>query len=100
MGDFEGKRQAPLFVQVKELPKGQIKEIELIFDRQLMLSIAYEDGQEVKEHTFENRSAIDVGEVHTIAAVAENGENIIITGRKCVRFIGFAIKNLQNFNEK
>lgn len=82
MGDFEGKRQAPLFVRVKELPKGQIKEIELIFDRQLMLSIAYEDGQEIKENAFENRSAIDVGEVHTIAAVAENGENIIITGRK------------------
>ena len=47
-----------------------------------MLSIAYEDGQEVKENTFVNRSAIDVGEIHTIAAVAENGENIIITGRK------------------
>ena len=67
---------------MKELPKGQIKEIELIFDRKLMLSIAYEDGQEVKENTFVNRSAIDIGEVHTIAAVAENGENIIITGRK------------------
>jgi len=60
----------------------RIKEIELIFDRQLMLSIAYENGQTVKEHTFENRAAIDVGEVHTIAAVAENGENIILTGRK------------------
>lgn len=82
MGNFEVKRQAPLFVQVKELPIGQIKEIELIFDRQLMLSIAYEDGQKVKELAFENRSAIDVGEVHTIAAVAENGENLIITGRK------------------
>lgn len=47
-----------------------------------MLSIAYEDGQQVKEHDFTNRCAIDVGEVHTIAAVAENGENLIITGRK------------------
>ena len=36
----------------------------------------------VKEHAFENRSAIDVGEVHTIAAVAENGGDLIITGRK------------------
>ena len=47
-----------------------------------MLSIAYEDGKKVKENNFVNRSAIDVGEVHTIAAVAENGENVIITGRK------------------
>ena len=82
MGDFEGKRQAPLILWVKSLPKGQIKEIELIFDRQLQLSIAYEDGQEAKENTFVNRSAIDVGEIHTIAAVAENGENVVITGRK------------------
>ena len=82
MGDFEGKRQKPLSVWIKELPKGQIKEIELIFDRQLMLSIAYEDGKKSKENNFVNRSAIDVGEIHTIAAVAENGENVIITGRK------------------
>jgi putative transposase len=82
MGDFDRKRQPPLTVWVKELPKGQIKEIELIFDRKLMLSIAFEDGQEVKENNFVNRAAIDVGEVHTIAAVTENGGNIIITGRK------------------
>ncbi|WP_339229507.1 transposase [Oceanobacillus sp. FSL K6-2867] len=82
MGDFEGKRQAPLILWIKALPKGQIKEIELIFDRQLQLSIAYEDGQEAKENTSVNRSAIDVGEIHTIAAVAENGENVVITGRK------------------
>lgn len=82
MGDFEGKRQTPLILWIKELPKGPIKEIELIFDRQLQLSIAYEDGQEVKENSFVNRSAIDVGEVHTIAAVAENGENVVITGCK------------------
>ncbi|MCG7337660.1 transposase, partial [Sporosarcina sp. ACRSM] len=82
MGKVEGKLQAPLILWIKELPKGKIKEIELIFDRQLMLSMAYEDGQKVKENTFANRSAIDVGEIHTIAAVVENGENIIITGRK------------------
>ncbi|MBS4207319.1 RNA-guided endonuclease TnpB family protein [Bacillus sp. FJAT-50079] len=82
MGDFAGKRQKPLFIWVKELPKGQIKEIELIFDRKLIISIAYEDGKESKENNFTHRAAIDVGEIHTIAAVAENGENIIITGQK------------------
>ncbi|GIN93048.1 transposase [Siminovitchia terrae] len=81
MGIFEGKRQKPLNIWVKEWPKGKMKEIELIFDRQLMLSIAYEDGREVKENQFVNRAAIDVGEIHTITAVAENGENLIITGR-------------------
>uniref|UniRef100_UPI0028AEC76A transposase n=1 Tax=Siminovitchia terrae TaxID=1914933 RepID=UPI0028AEC76A len=81
MGIFEGRRQKPLNIWVKEWPKGKIKEIELIFDQQLMLSIAYEDGREVKENQFVNRAAIDVGEIHTITAVAENGENLIITGR-------------------
>ncbi|RST56961.1 transposase, partial [Siminovitchia terrae] len=71
MGIFEGKRQKPLNIWVKELPKGKMKEIELIFDRQLMLSIAYEDGREVTENQFVNRAAIDVGEIHTITAVAE-----------------------------
>ncbi|MBW8348019.1 transposase [Bacillus sp. IITD106] len=82
MGDFEGKRQKPLTIWIKELPKGNIKEMELVFDRKLMISIAYDDGKEAKENKSTNRSAIDVGEIHTIAAVAENGENIIITGRK------------------
>ena len=82
MGNFEGKRQKPLLVWLKKLPHGQIKEIELIYDRGLMLSIAFEDGQSEKENHFTNRAAIDVGEVHTIAAVAETGENLIITGRK------------------
>ena len=47
MGDFEGEKdKTHLYVWVKELPIGQIKEIELVFDRQLMLSIAYENGQD------------------------------------------------------
>lgn len=80
MGDLEGKRQKPLSLWVKELPKGKIKEIELIYDRKLMIGVAYEDGIKAKENTFTHRSAIDVGEIHTIAAVAENGENVRETG--------------------
>lgn len=82
MGIFERKTQRPLIVWVKKLPVGKIKEIELIYDRKLMLSIVFDDGQVAKTNAFEHRAAIDVGEVHTIAAVAENGENLIITGRK------------------
>lgn len=83
MGIWNGKRQKPLVVWVKNLPQGEIKEIELIFDRKLKLSIAFDDGQEEKKNNDNsNRSAIDIGEIHTISAVAENGENIIITGRK------------------
>ncbi|MFJ7936542.1 RNA-guided endonuclease InsQ/TnpB family protein [Sporosarcina sp. NPDC096371] len=100
MGDFEGKRQEPLIVWIKALPKGQIKEIELIYDRGLMLSLSFEDGQQVQDHSFENRAAIDVGEVHTIAAVAENGENIIITGRKVRSFHQLRNKKLAELQRK
>lgn len=31
-----------------------------------MVSIAYKNGQETREHTFENRSAIDVGEAQRL----------------------------------
>ena len=82
MGNFNGKRQVPLIVWVKNLPEGKVKEIELVFDRKLMLSLSFEDGKSEREHHSSKKAAIDVGEIHTIAAVAENGENLIITGRK------------------
>ncbi|TXK87603.1 RNA-guided endonuclease TnpB family protein, partial [Geobacillus sp. AYS3] len=56
--------------------------IELVYDRGLWLCLSYEDGKEPKENKNQNRVAIDPGEIHTIAAVCENGESLIITGRK------------------
>ena len=44
MGIWQGKRQKPLTLKVKKLQIGQIKEIELLWDRKLMLAITYEDG--------------------------------------------------------
>jgi len=85
------KRQKPITVQVKNLPSGTIKEIELVYDRGLKLAIAYDDGLKPKQNLFSNRAAVDLGEVHSIAAVAENAQGIIITGRK-VR----SVKRLRN----
>lgn len=82
MGNYNGKRQVPLVVWIKNLPDGKVKEIELIFDRKLMLSLSFEDGKSERENHSSKKAAIDIGEIHTIAAVAENGENLIITGRK------------------
>jgi putative transposase len=100
MGNVEGKRQEPLVVWVKNLPKGQIKEMELIFDRKLMLSISFEDGREEKENKFKNKSAIDSGEIHSIAAVSENGENVIITGRKIRSIHRLRNKKLKQLQRK
>jgi len=79
---FNGKRQPPIKVKVAKLPPGQIKEIELTWDRQLMLAISYEDGYQPQENNNKGMAAIDLGEIHGIAGFAENGHSIIITSRK------------------
>ncbi|BAU29810.1 putative transposase [Aneurinibacillus soli] len=91
MGIWERKRQSPIVVYVKDVPKGQVKEIELVYDRGLRLCLSYEDGIVAEPKQVGIRCAIDVGEIHTIATVAENGANLIITGRK-IR----SIKRLRN----
>ncbi len=91
LGLFKGKRQKPILVQVKKLPPGTIKEIELIYDRGLQLAIAYDDGQSPKENKNRGIAAIDLGEIHTIVSVSDNGQGVIITGRKLR-----SIKQLRN----
>ncbi len=82
MGVYNGKRQKPIVIWVKDIPPYEIKEIELIFDRKLMVSMSYEDGISEREHGDTNTCAIDLGEIHTIGAYCDNGNSIIITGRK------------------
>lgn len=91
MGIWNGKRQQPIVVYVKELPIGKIKEIELIYDRGLKLSLAYENGLIESINNNKNIAGIDVGEIHTISSYCENGNAIIITGRKAR-----SVKRLRN----
>ena len=91
LGINEGKRQKPISIRVKDLPPGIIKEIELVYDRGLKLAMAYDDGLQPKQNLNTNTAAIDLGEIHSIAAVTENGQGILITGRQ-VR----SIKRLRN----
>lgn len=94
LGIHNRKRQKPITVWIKGMPVGKVKEIELIYDekkRNLMLCLSYEDGQLPKENHHTRVAAIDLGEIHSIAAVAENSQGIIITGRK-IR----SIKRLRN----
>lgn len=91
MGNWEGKRQKPIVVYVKSLPQGCIKEIELIWDRKLMLAISYDDGIKPQNNTNTSVASIDLGEIHSIASVSETGEALIITARKLR-----SIKRLRN----
>jgi len=82
MGIQNGKRVKPLVLYAKNLPEGDIKEIELCYDRKLYLSISYCDGMEPVENNHTDSVGVDLGEIHSIASFHENGESIVISGRK------------------
>jgi putative transposase len=95
LGLREGKRQKPILAQVKNVPPGVVKEIELIYDRGLRLCISYDDGREPAATQGTQIAAVDPGEIHAIAAVTEDGEGLIVTGRKMR-----SIKRLRNKKNK
>ncbi len=100
LGLFGSKRQKPIVVRIKDLPPGKIKEIELIYDRGLQLAIAYDDGQCTKPNNNQGIAAIDLGEIHTIASVCDNGQGVIITGRKIRSLKRLRNKKLKELQKK
>jgi putative transposase len=82
MGIHHGKREKPIVVYASRLPKGTIKEIECCLDQGLYLAVKYEDGQKAKAYKSGFSVGVDLGEVHTIGAFCENGQALLITGRK------------------
>lgn len=91
VGLRDGKRQKAIAVQVKNVPPGIVKEIEVVYDRGLFLCISYDDCCEPAAAQGTQIAAVDPGEVHAIAAVTEDGEGLIVTGRKMR-----SIKRLRN----
>jgi putative transposase len=82
MGIQGGRRQTPIVVRLSHLPAYDIKEIELIWDRKLMLSLSYDDNITAQENSHNVTTAVDLGEIHSIAATTTENHAIIITGRK------------------
>ncbi|TLM98803.1 IS200/IS605 family element transposase accessory protein TnpB, partial [bacterium] len=81
MGNHQGKREKPVIVHASLILDGKVKEIELIWDRKLMLAISYEDRITPVANKYTGTAAIDMGEIHGIAAVAETGQALIVTSR-------------------
>lgn len=65
----------------KTLPK-HIVEIELVYKSELCLAIKYKEPKTNLNIESCNVSAIDLGEIHSISSIDNNGNAIIITGRK------------------
>lgn len=82
MGIHNGKREKPIVVRADNIPPEKVKEIELVWDRKLMLAISYGDDTQPRTNTNTGTAAIDLGEIHGIASVTDTGESLIITARK------------------
>lgn len=88
--DENGHQQKPVCCSFKTIPR-HVVEIELIYRDGLCLAIKYKDPKVNKNIDSNNVSAIDLGEIHSIASIGNNGNGLIITGRK-IR----SIKRLQD----
>jgi len=78
----DGKHAKPIVIHCCHIPEGTIKEIELVWDRKLMLAISYDDGLLPQPNDAQGLAAIDMGEIHGITSIAETGEALIISSRK------------------
>lgn len=82
LSNWNGKRQKALLLTLAKSIPFEVKEVELVFDQQLYICLSYGDGKETEENTNTQTAAVDPGEIHTISSVHENGNTLIITGRK------------------
>jgi putative transposase len=100
LGIWQGKRQEPVTVWIKDLPQGKVKEIELIYDRKWMLCLTYDDGMKFEINHDVSTASIDLGEIHAISSVSENHEGVMITGRKLRSIKRFRNKKLAELQKK
>jgi putative transposase len=74
-------RNPAIICRVKNPPKN-IVEIELIYKGRLYLAIKYKEPDINNVIQSENAASIDLGEIHAITSIDNNGNTVIITNRK------------------
>jgi putative transposase len=80
--DGKLKNQKPVKIKCKFIPQN-IVEIELTHKDKYYLAIKYkEQSDKYYQIKSDNVAAIDLGEIHSITSIDNNGNAIIITGRK------------------
>ena len=96
-----GTGNPKLYLSVhKDISNIDIKEIELIYDRGLKLSISYDDNISIIDNKHTNQVGVDLGEIHSISAYCDNGNSLIITGRKIRSINRFRNKKLKELQKK
>jgi putative transposase len=99
--DLEGKvrRQHPIKCHLKLIPNN-IVEIELLYRNGLYLAIkTKQENDNILIQSY-NEAAIDLGEIHSITSIDNNGNAIIITGRKLREIKQLRNKNLSKLRSR
>ena len=89
--DENRRAREPIRCSFKTMPK-HVVEIELIYRNGLCFAIKYKEPKVNKNVSDNNVAAIDLGEIHSITSIDNNGNAVIITGRK--------IRSIKRFQEK
>jgi len=82
MGRWNRKQQDPIILTLASTPSGTVKEVELVYDGTWHACLSYEDGVQPTPVQGGSAAAVDLGEIHAIAAVCTNEEALVISGRK------------------
>lgn len=75
------KQPIPVKCYAKTIPQN-IVEIELIYTYKLMMVVKYKKEDNCRKIESSNEASIDLGEIHAITSIDNNGNALIITGRK------------------
>ena len=59
MGNWEGKRQSGLQLKLPKVSLGQVKDVELVFDRRWYVCLSYENGLQIEEQKQGVTTSID-----------------------------------------
>jgi putative transposase len=61
MGIHNGRWEKPIVIRTRNLPEGEIKEMELCYEKELYLSVTYEDGTTADPYQQQRAVGVDPG---------------------------------------
>lgn len=89
----------PIKCYSKSIPQNVV-EVELIWRGKLCLAVKYKEKAEYLQIKSNNSAAIDLGEIHSITSIDNNGNAIIITGRQMRSYKRFRNKQQAELKSK
>lgn len=94
------KKQPPIWLKFKYPLPQNIRQVELVYKNGLKLAINYCVEEECIQISSDNICGVDLGEIHSIASIDNNGNSIAISGREIRSINRFRNKELGKLQRK